>query len=105
MADVTLTIGDRRHAVACPPGQENQLRRLGTMLDAHWSTAARASGGLSGERTMLFVALMLADALDEAERRPSEVEDVDDKDDKDDKGALLAGIADKLEALATALEQ
>jgi len=95
MADVTLTIGDRRHTVACPDGQEDQVRRLGTMLDAHWSTAARASGGLNGERTMLFVALMLADALDEADRRPAAAKDA----------VLLERIADRLESLAASLEQ
>jgi cell division protein ZapA len=95
MADVTLTIGDRRHTVACPDGQEDQVRRLGTMLDAHWATAARASGGLNGERTMLFVALMLADALDDADRRPAGAQDE----------ALLARIADRLESLAASLEQ
>lgn len=94
MADVTLTIGDRRHGVACPDGQEDQVRRLGAMLDARWSAAARASGGLNGERTMLFVALMLADALDEAERRPESGE-----------AAMLESIADRLEALATSLEE
>ena len=95
MADVTLTIGDRRHTVACPDGQENQVRRLGTMLDAHWATAARASGGLNGERTMLFVALMLADELDEADRRPATAKDE----------VVLARIADRLESLAASLEQ
>jgi cell division protein ZapA len=95
MADVTLTIGDRRHTVACPDGQEDGVRRLGTMLDARWANAARASGGLNGERTMLFVALMLADALEDAERRPAEVRDE----------PLLASIADRLEALAATLEQ
>jgi cell division protein ZapA len=95
MADVTLTIGDRRHTVACPDGQEDQVRRLGTMLDAHWSTAARASGGLNGERTMLFVALMLADALEEADRRPTAAKDE----------AVLARIAARLESLAASLEQ
>ena len=70
MADVTLTIGDRRHTVACRDGEEDQLRRLSALLDSRWATAARASGGLNVERTMLFVALMLADSLDEAERRP-----------------------------------
>ena len=95
MADVTLTIGDRRHTVACPDGQENQVRRLGTMLDAHWATAARASGGLNGERTMLFVALMLADALEEADRRPAAAKDE----------VVLARIADRLESLAASLEQ
>jgi cell division protein ZapA len=95
MADVTLTIGDRRHTVACPDGQEDQVRRLGTRLDAQWATAVRASGGLNGERTMMFVALMLADALDEADRRPAEVKDE----------VLLATIAERLESLADSLEQ
>ena len=67
------------------------------MLDAQWATAARASGGLNGERTMLFVALMLADALEESENRPPEP------------GAatptMLDKIADRLESLAMALEQ
>lgn len=95
MADVTLTIGDRRHSVACPDGQEDQLRRLGTLLDARWAAAARASGGLNGERTMLFVALMLADSLDEAERRPPAGAEA----------VMLGRLADRLEALATSLEQ
>lgn len=95
MADVTLTIGDRRHSVACPDGQEDQLRRLGTLLDARYASAVRASGGLNGERTMLFVALMLADALDEAERRPAEAME----------SVLLDRLAERLEALAVSLEQ
>ena len=95
MADVTLTIGDRRHTVACRDGEESQLRKLGDLLDKHWSTASRASGGLNGERTMLFVALMLADELDEAQRRPPE-----------GTGAIiLEQVAERLERLAAALEK
>lgn len=94
MADVTLTIGDRRHTVACRDGEEAQLRKLGEMLDKHWSTAARASGGLNGERTMLFVALMLADQLEEADRRPPEGAGA----------ALLEKVAERLERLAATLE-
>lgn len=95
MADVTLTVGTRRHVVTCPDGQEEQLRRLGAMLDAKAGAAERASGGLSGERTMLFVALMLADALDEANRRPAITNDE----------VLLGLIAEQLESLAERLEQ
>jgi cell division protein ZapA len=94
MADVTLTIGDRRHTVACRDGEEAQLRKLGEMLDKHWSTAARASGGLNGERTMLFVALMLADQLEEVERRPPQGQGA----------ALLEKVAERLERLAATLE-
>lgn len=95
MAEVTLTIGDRRHNVACPDGQEEQVRRLGTMLDSRWPGALRASGGANGERTMLFVALMLADALDEAVQRPAGAQEA----------MLLAQIAERLEALAASLEE
>ena len=76
------------------------MLRLGALLDARWRAAARASGGLSGERTMLYVALMLADALDEAGKRPPP-EDTGDAAGE----AVLDRLADRLEALATALER
>ncbi|OQW75722.1 MAG: cell division protein ZapA [Proteobacteria bacterium ST_bin13] len=100
MAEIMLKIGDRQHKVACKDGTEDHLRRIAAMIDSRWTTAARASGGLSDERSMLFVALMLADALDEAEQRPCEpptgsvaeaaVPDLD-------------RLADRLEAIAAAL--
>lgn len=96
MAEVTLTIGDRRHAVACRDGEEAQLRKLGEMLDQRWVAASRASGGVSGERTMLLVALMLADGLDAAQNRPA--------DDGGPGPAWIAHLADKLEGIADALE-
>ncbi|MGH6615342.1 cell division protein ZapA [Sphingomonas sp.] len=94
MADVTLTIGDRRHTVACRDGEEDQLLRISSMLDAQWAAASRAAGGLNAERTMLFIALMLADSLDEAQNRPPQGAS----------SALLDRLADRLEGLAEALE-
>ncbi|OYY78395.1 MAG: cell division protein ZapA [Sphingomonas sp. 28-62-20] len=100
MAEIMLKIGDRQHRVACKDGTEDHLRRIAAMIDSRWITATRASGGLSDERSMLFVALMLADALDEAEQRPSAVA----------VGAVggaavpdLDRLADRLEAIAAAL--
>lgn len=95
MADVTLQIGGRAHVVACRDGEEAHLLHLGSILDRHYLVADRASGGASGERTFLFLSLILADAMDEADRRPSEERD----------NAALARIADRLEAVAGALEQ
>ena len=97
MAEVTLTIGDRRHNVTCRDGEEAQLRRLGDMLDQRWPSANRASGGLNAERTMLLVALMLADSLDQAENRPA--------GDGGASPAFLNRLAEKLEGLADALEK
>ncbi|WP_010163486.1 MULTISPECIES: cell division protein ZapA [unclassified Sphingomonas] len=99
MAEVTLTFGTRRHTVACPDGQEEHLRSLGAMLAANYAVAEKASGGLSGERTMLFVALMLADSLDEANRRPAPSPAVSHDE------VLLGLIAEQLEMLAHRLEQ
>ena len=101
MGTVSLRIGDRQHRIACRDGEEAQLQRLGAMLDRHASAAEAASGG-STERAMLLIALMLADELDEAEQviaahadRPLPA--------ALDEPRLLA-IAERLEALAEALE-
>ena len=97
MAEVTLTIGDRRHNVTCRDGEEAQLRRLGEMLDQRWAMANRASGGLNAERTMLLIALMLADNLEQAENRPAA--------DGGPSPVFLNRLAEKLEAIAEALEK
>lgn len=99
MAEVTLTIGDRDYRIACADGQEAQVRALGALLAERWEPARRASGGGSTERTMLYVALMLADALDEA-RGGTGADSA-----PNGHAALVAQIADRLEALAAALEE
>ena len=97
MADVTLNIGGRAHAVACRAEEEARVAELGTMINERWAPALRAAGGIAGERAMLFVALMLADALDEAEKRPPQGAALSE--------TALVRIADRLESLADALEQ
>ncbi len=96
MANVLLQIGGRAWPIACRDGEERRGETLGRMLDQRWAAADRAAAG-QPERAMLFVALMLADALEEAESRPPV-------------GAAIAEpalerIADRLESLAAALER
>jgi cell division protein ZapA len=94
MGQVTLTLAGRTHSIACRDGEEPHIERLGLLLDRHVETAVRASGGLSSERTLVFLALILADLVDEAERNPpAGVSPV-----------LLDNLADRLEAVALALE-
>jgi cell division protein ZapA len=95
MAEVTLTVAGRSYAIACRDGEEPHLQRLEALLARHADTAQRASGGINAERTLVYLALILADLLDEAERNPpSGVSPV-----------LLDNIADRLEAVAAALEE
>lgn len=95
MAEVTLNVAGRSYSVAAREGDEPHLRHLESLLAKHADTAQRASGGLSSEKTLLYLALILADLLDEAEKNPPEgVSPI-----------LLDRIADRLESVAAALEE
>jgi len=95
MADIDITVAGRSYSVAAREGDEAHIRHLESILQSHADTALRASGGLNAERTLVYLALILADLLDEGERNPPEgVSPV-----------LLERIADRLEAVAAALEE
>jgi cell division protein ZapA len=95
MADISLTIAGRSYSIAAREGEELHLRQLEALIGRHAETAQRASGGLNAERTLVYLALILADLLDEAEQNPPQgVSPI-----------LLERIADRLEAVALALEE
>ncbi|MEN3746982.1 cell division protein ZapA [Sphingomonas sp. HF-S3] len=95
MAEITLSVAGRSYTIAARDGDEPHLRHLESLLEDHAATAQRASGGLSAEKTLVYLALILADLLDEAQRHPpTGVSPV-----------LLDRIADRLEAVAAALEE
>jgi cell division protein ZapA len=95
MAEITLTVAGRSYSVAARDGDEPHLRHLESILQQHAQTAQRASGGLNAERTLVYLALILADMVDDVQRNPPEgVSPV-----------LLDRIADRLEAVAAALEE
>ncbi|WP_326524436.1 cell division protein ZapA [Sphingomonas sp.] len=96
MAEVRLTIGGRSHMVACRDGEEAALEALGRRLDSHSAVAMRAAGAQGGERTLLYIALMLADELGEAERAGGGA---------GVSSVVLDRIAGRLEALAGSLEK
>lgn len=108
MAQVSFTIANRSHSVACRDGEEPHLLALVERLQRHAPAAMRASAGTSAERTLLLIALMLADELDERDRTPAapppapapEAAAQEPELPQD----LLDEIAERLEAVAAALE-
>ena len=94
MGQISLTIAGRSHQVGCRDGEEPKLRALGAMLERHAASVQHASGG-SSERTLLYIALILADQLSEREAAPA----------PDGTSAVLERIAERLEAVASALEE
>ncbi len=94
MGQISLNVAGRAHQVGCRDGEEPKLRALGAMLERHAPAAQRASGG-SSERTLLYIALMLADQLAEREANPA----------AGLPPTVLERIAERLEAVASALEE
>ena len=62
MAEVTLSIAGRSYSVAAREGDEPHLRHLESLLQRHAADALRASGGLNQERTLVYLALILAES-------------------------------------------
>ncbi len=93
MGQITLNIAGRSHQVGCRDGEEPKLRALGALLERHAAAAQRASGG-SSERTLLYIALILADQLSEGASDTA----------VDPTPAVLERVAERLEAIASALE-
>ncbi|MFW2829350.1 cell division protein ZapA [Sphingomonas sp. ID0503] len=97
MADVTLSIGGREYRVACAPGGESRLERVGAILDDKVRDATRALGEMGEARAILFAAILLGDEL------------LDHRDGKTPAGdpelaSNIERMAERIEAVAAALE-
>lgn len=96
MSDISLQIGGRTFRMACGPGEEAHLLKLGRIIDSKLSEMP-AMAGQSEPRMLLYAALMLADEVHElrgsAPSHPALSPDA------------LELLANKLEALALQLEE
>ena len=63
MAEVDISIAGRPYRVACRAGEEENLRKAASMVDAKSREALAGLGTLSEARLLLFASLLLADQL------------------------------------------
>ncbi|MGX7952439.1 cell division protein ZapA [Tsuneonella sp. HG249] len=64
MSEVSLQIGGRTYRVACAPGEEAQVKRLGATIADKLAALGNPTGPDS--QNLLFAALLLADEVHEA---------------------------------------
>ena len=99
MAEIELSIAGRLYRVACRTGEEDTLRAAAALVDGKSCEAIAGLGTMTESRQMLFAALLLADQLlDGNAAVPAAQPDL----------ALVgrvAGLAERLEALADTLEK
>ena len=102
MAHVDLFIAGRSYQIACRDGEEESLRAAARLVDAKSREALSGLGTLSESRQLLFASLLLADQLVEgsggaaAPLPPPEPDPIIVQ--------RIAALADRLEALASSLE-
>ena len=102
MAQVTVTINERKYTVACDDGQEAHLTRLGDYIDRRVGELVAAVGQIGDAKLLVMVSLLIADELSDAY---SEMETMR----SGGKGAAAAAEADQrlggsLERLAEKIE-
>lgn len=98
MAKADIRIRGRTFSIACTPGQEMRVQRLGEQLDVRLASISSAVGDIGDDRLLLIAALALLDELDAA--RQSAPSPPDDQR----AAALITAMAVKVEALAARLE-
>ena len=69
MAEVSVTINGRVYRMACDPGQEDHLARLGRELDQRISQLRESFGEIGDTRLAVMAAILVADELAEVKRR------------------------------------
>lgn len=63
MAQVTVTINERKYTVACDDGQEAHLSRLGGYIDKRVTELVAAVGQIGDAKLLVMVSLLVADEL------------------------------------------
>lgn len=66
MAQVTVTINERKYSVACDDGQEAHLTRLGSYIDRRVGELVAAVGQIGDAKLLVMVSLLVADELSDA---------------------------------------
>ena len=121
MPEVRISIGGRDFDVACQEGEEHYLRTAAEMLDAEASVLVDQIGRMPEARMLLMAGLMLADKTagmnDKVKRLESELGEPRARMEEfeapgaapiplrgDETDGALEAVAERAEAIATALE-
>jgi len=75
MTQVNATIAGRQFGLACEDGQEDHLHKLASDMDARIEGLRGRFGEIGDTRLTVMAALMLADELNEAQRRMRRLEE------------------------------
>ncbi len=67
MAQVSVTIDNRKYRLACNEGEETRLEQLAVTIDGKIAELRKAFGEIGDQRLIVMAALSMADSLAEAQ--------------------------------------
>lgn len=105
MAQIPLTINDRRYDVTCDDGQEGHLRKLAEHLDERVRDLAGSLGPVGEGRLLVMASLHVADELFEAYKQLHALKAGTETDEAEASAAAeaLEAGAQRIEAIAARL--
>jgi cell division protein ZapA len=66
MSQVRIKVGPKTYSIACGPGEEEKVAKLGALIDKHYARLGSARAALEADN-VVFAALFMADELAEAQ--------------------------------------
>jgi cell division protein ZapA len=107
MAQVSITINNRKYQVACDDGQEAHLTRLGNYVDKRLNELIAAVGQVGEARLLVMVSLLLTDELSDLYSQREQGTDIDTLSARDEEKACAAieKLAERIEDIAASFEQ
>ena len=107
MPQVEVTINDKPYRIACEAGQEDRVRQLAGMVNAHVGDLVSQLGPVDHSRLLVMASLMVADELLDLRDAAHEVsvEAANLPEDLENRVAeALESLADRIDTVAANLE-
>jgi cell division protein ZapA len=107
MAQVNITINNRKYQVACDDGQEAHLTRLGSYVDKRLNELIAAVGQVGEARLLVMVSLLLTDELSDLYSKKEEGSDsnVHSASNEEEVCMTIEKLAERIEDIAASYEQ
>ena len=107
MAQVSITINNRKYQVACDDGQEAHLTRLGDYVDKRLNELVAAVGQVGDSRLLVMVSLLLADELSDLyfEKDQGGGNETPSARDQEEACAAIEKLAKRIENIAASVEE
>lgn len=110
MSDVNVMINRRSYQIACDDGQEDHLRSLAALVDQRVDELVSTMGQIGDQRLLVMASLLLADEVQDVRKNLQQAQDKLDATATSSlaerqAAAAIEGMAEKIEALAGAIEK